>query len=602
MRSRPLFHWRLVAAAAALTAVVSPVGGRAAQAQTAVTPAYSATATGAVVHLDAVSAVPDGPRLADAEVAFSGATAGSTGLANPVVNEMDQVVQTARADKHSYGQGSGLQVGAGTSLPSDPGANPLILAGLAEADAAPTTPIVTEEVGPVPAAPLAYASLLRGQAAAAWSDRGCVLGQPLGFGRGYAEDVQLLDTGAEPGPDGQLASPLASVDTTADNGVESRSFSYLVPNGDGTFGLVSEVRQHIAPVTLFKGTENQITIEALGEFILRAVATGKPGGAKVMYAPDGGATPTTPILSITLPGQEPMTLSFQDIFGEDGLDLPDNPLFDIAVAEKPRGIGDTADASEPSVSADGTSAAAAVDVARVMLLPGLEASGLSTLDLRIGHMETSVTVPAGGIRCSIPVTKTATPDPVQAGQTFTWTITFPDPAADFPTDCDLVDISVDDRTRVTEGSVRYEIVEASGGGVVDGNDHVTWSGLGPWHPGDPPIVLTITGRILPTSGAGRLENTANVTASLANCRGGAAGDALVGEGVIEGSAVTGNAVFDGAAVTGGATVGGPGVGRGAGALAGAEALPRTGSELGPVALLLVAAASGAALRRRGRLR
>jgi hypothetical protein len=506
---------------------------------------------------------------------------------------MAEVVQPARSAKHSYGQGSGLQLGLGTTLPSDPGANQLILAGLAEADAAPTTPVVTKEVGPVPAGPVAYASLLRGQAAAAWSDTSCVLGQPLAFGRGYAEDTQLLDTAAEQRPDGTLVNPVATIDTAADQGVSSTSFSYLIPNGDGTFGIVSQVRVHIAPVTLFKGTTNEITIEALGEFILRAIATGKPGGARVTYAPVGGTTPTTPILSIKFPGQDPIELTFQDIFGEEGLDLPDNPLVDLAIAEKPRGIGDISDASEPKVSGDGTSASAAVDVARVVLLPEARASGLNALDLRIGHMEASVTVPAGGIRCPIPVRKVADPDPVAAGQTFTWTISFPDPVADFPVDCDLVEIDVDDRVRVIEGRVRYTLTGASSGGTITGNNRVVWHGLGPWHPGDPPITLTISGRILEDSGAGRLENRVDVTAKLANCRGGAAGDQLVGQDVLQdttvtgGAAVTGNAVFNGLALTGGTTVQAPGV------TAGSQVLALTGgSRTGTIGLIFLLAGAG----------
>jgi LPXTG-motif cell wall-anchored protein len=73
------------------------------------------------------------------------------------------------------------------------------------------------------------------------------------------------------------------------------------------------------------------------------------------------------------------------------------------------------------VSADGTHASGAVDIVHVNLLGGPQEDHVT--QLAIGHMESSATVPAGGIACPIPVTKVAVPNPVQAGHQFTYTIT-----------------------------------------------------------------------------------------------------------------------------------------------------------------------------------
>jgi LPXTG-motif cell wall-anchored protein len=67
-------------------------------------------------------------------------------------------------------------------------------------------------------------------------------------------------------------------------------------------------------------------------------------------------------------------------------------------------------------------------------------------------------------------------------------------------------------------------------------------------------VITISGAIPANSGAGVIQNTVNVTATLGNCKGGAAGQDIVGTATINGTA---NVV--GASVKGSAFVNGPNV-------------------------------------------
>src|SRR5579864_2644402 len=213
MRSFTRSRRGLVAALTVAAAAAQVVTMSQAHAQTPSSQAFSAYSTGTVVHADALQAAVAGPRLVDAEEAFAGAAANSQGLGTSVLNEMSQDVSPALATKNTSARGSGLELGLGTSTPNNPNANQLILASQASANAAPTTPLVTKEVGPVPASPIAYASLLRGQAAATWDPNTCVIGQPLSYGLGYAADAQLLNTSTA-NPDGSMKNPVVAADTT----------------------------------------------------------------------------------------------------------------------------------------------------------------------------------------------------------------------------------------------------------------------------------------------------------------------------------------------------------------------------------------------------
>jgi LPXTG-motif cell wall-anchored protein len=517
-------------------------------------------------------------------VAFSGEASNTAGLNGGVQNEFKENVSPSLAGKNSYGRGSGLELGLGTAVPDPSKAvNQAILAGLAQQSAAPVdsfgdTPgangVVTKEIlgSQIPSNPLLYASLLRGQAAARWNPNFCVLGAPLGYGLGYAADAQLVDTGKE-NPDGSLGAPVIAADTgtPTDRTVsQAKSFTYLRPEPDGTFAVVSETHETIAPITLFKGTANEIHIEAAGEWVLRTISTGKPGGSTVEYAPAGNPTATTPLLTIVPPPGGPnqpasnIILTTQQLFGSGKLPIPlihIPGVADIEVGENPRAISNDPDSTAPPVkSADGTTTAAAVDVVRVKL--SIPDADNHLLDLRVGHMEAKSVAPVGGVDCPIPVTKTANPDPVTAGQPFTWTVTIPSAADSLAgTDCDLTNIKAVDVAKVLSGSPVANVTSASNGGQISGTTvsgsktvTTTWGNLGTYHPGGPPIVVTLSGTIPATSGAGVLQNTVNVTATLGNCKGGAAGNDIVGTATI-----TGTANVTGAAVKGTAFVNGPNV-------------------------------------------
>jgi hypothetical protein len=508
---------------------------------------FSGYSSGAVIHAGALQAATDGPRLVDSEVAFSGAAVASQGFPGAIHDELDQaVIPGTKVGSKAYGRGSGLEAGTGTALPNDPNAHQVVLAGVAEAAAPPASPQVTKDLGPVQAPPVAYASLVRGQAQPVFGEETCVLGQPISYGLGYAADAQLLNSGAAT-PQGSFAQPLLAADVgdPVDRTVsQSKSFTYLAANGDGTFGLVSETRQTLAPVTLFKGTPNELTIEVLGEFVFRAVATGKPGGARIDYAPDGSPTPTAPVLRILQAGGTSTQVTFDQLFGKEGFTTPQNPFVALALGEDPRAIAAPGRAvdpkSAPELAPDGTSAAGAVDVVRLTLPDAAPADAPKALEIRIGHMEARAAVPAGGIRCRLPVRKATDPDVVVAGESFTWTVTIPpNPGSLVGLACDLIGVSATDTSSADPG-VEYTLESASNGGVVSGKT-VKWANLGDYHPGDPPIFVTISGRVAPTSAAGVLADTVDVTATLGNCTGGAVGKQLVGLARVDTSALAGAA-------------------------------------------------------------
>src|SRR5207302_186780 len=114
---------------------------------------------------------------------------------------------------------------------------------------------------------------------------------------------------------------------------------------DLRFGLLSETRQTIAPVTFFAGTERQFTIEVLGEWVLRGVADGAKGS--LFYGP-ADKSPETPVLRIIDGHGKVMTqLTLQQFLGDKGLNVNIPGVAEIAIGEAPRAV-DGAAASSPT--------------------------------------------------------------------------------------------------------------------------------------------------------------------------------------------------------------------------------------------------------------
>ncbi|MBA3655029.1 MAG: hypothetical protein H0W70_12645, partial [Actinobacteria bacterium] len=395
--------WLLVAAG------MTYVGAAAVTRADRVTPAsFNGYATGTALHVTGLQS--GGTRLADVDLAFSGAATRSNGL-TPQTNEFDVTVTPTKpevpiAGKAASGRGSGLELGLGQAVPVQPATRAAALTGIAEATAPPDSPLITENAE-IPVDPLVFARLLEGQAQAKFGnllDR-CPttpLADPFGFGRGFAADAQLVNGGAAL-PDGSMEAPLLSTDTPTETVTETRSRVFAISNGDGTFGLRAVIESEAVPVRINlppdADTTNDVIIE-VGRASLTLTVTGKPGGASIVYSP-----PPTPNVII---GGAPVVVVPPII-------IPIPGVLEVAIAEdQPRAIGG-APGSTPTQSADGTTVSAAVDGVRISIPPALPIPvDPQLVDLRVQHFEGALRVPAGGFSfndCGVlRVRKVAGPD------------------------------------------------------------------------------------------------------------------------------------------------------------------------------------------------
>jgi hypothetical protein len=501
---------------------------------------FASYATGSQVHLATLKVGAN--TLLGVEQAFSGVSVNSKGLGAAINDPLTgALVQTdlSSSAPNAYARGTGLEVGIGTSG----NANQILLPGLAQSQAPPNGPPVTKTLLPVNIPGVLVAGVLKGIAATAYSPNFCPVGQPIAYGEGDAAGVGLL--GSNP--------PLVTLSGNQTQTAQSQSRSDLVANpviagqstADGTFGLVSTVAEHIAPVSINLGTGISVQVSVGGSGVnnpitLSTAADGQ-GHTKTSLVDTGTLTVklvaagvTTTILNVDL----------TQILGPNGLVVDANALpvvgpvltlagvtLQLAVAAPPKPI-----AGFPS-NANATSAA--FDL--VKLNVGLGATQIAGLN--VGHMEAAVDLPSGGIACTVPVAKTATPAAVNAGDTFVQTISVPSTSTALSdSTCDLTNIKVTDKIGVNSGSPTFTVGAISNGGVYDPTTKtITWANIGNYHPGDPPKQLTISISVPASSGSGVLMDTANVTAGLGNCNGGATGQATlignVGNIVISGGII-----------------------------------------------------------------
>lgn len=522
MQSRIARRHVLPMAVAAVALLTTGLVVRPSEAQVAFGSAdFSGYATGTAEHVHALQS--GTTRVADAEIAFSGAAVDSRGLSTAISNEMDRVVQPALPAKQSYGRGAALEIGL--NQPSNSEIAQIQRATRSEASAAPSTDLVKAELTlPASLDPVVYASLLRTEAQARYLPDNCITGQDMAYGRGYTEDAQLVDTDTNSSTP-QLETPLLSTEATNPERAGNQSVSRLKLTAQSTkpevgkpiniigsnWGLMAETRQTIAPVTLLKGTPQQVTVEVLGEWVLQAVAGGLPGSAFMHYGP-GTASPDTPVLRILQGTTENRVLTLQQLTGTNGLTIAlPNGIGTIKVGEAPRAIGDPSKAA--AVAADGTSAAGAVDVVRIELIEERDNLGQVTreaAEIRVGHMEAKAVVPAGGIVCpGISVTKDASPTLVGPGDEFTYTIGVTNNST-----CKLTGVTVTD-TMTVPAVIKYSIVSTTPEDKKPrASDSKLVFELGDLDPGaSKSIAVRI--RILDDSGAGLFVNNAVAVASCA---------------------------------------------------------------------------------------
>jgi hypothetical protein len=512
------------------------------------TSGFSAYVNGTTVHAHAVQ-LP--PKIADADVAFSSTAFNGGGLKTAIVNEVNELVAPAIPNRNAYARGGGVEVGVGQPVPTDAEGRPIELpVAIAQAatDKAPfadgpnTTTIV-----PLDGAlnPLVNAQALQGIAAALWNPNYLfpMLGNPIGYAYGTAADVEALNVG-EVDEAGDFTAPLLDTEAPGPerNVSSSQSYSYLVNNGDGTCGIATESHISIAPIQIAlppsaDAPQTGLLIEVAGDWVMKAVATGKATGNKLTYSPDPNQDPASFVLrvldlSAPLPDQVLGQLSLQDILGDTGLAEqldPLDPLLDIAVGADPRAISSDPipdDTSSPTVTPTRVSAAA--DVVRLKIGAGL-ADGFEAADVRVGHFETDIRVPQGGVNCEIPIAKTSSVPVATTGEQFTFQVKIPATAAAvIPFPCDLTNVKVTDVLSVEKATdpsnpPRMNLVSGTGpkgevGKVSADKQSIVFANLGSWKPGSNPIVVTIKAVVADNSGQGIVKDEATAVATAANCK------------------------------------------------------------------------------------
>jgi uncharacterized repeat protein (TIGR01451 family) len=436
----------------------------------------AAYGTGTVVHADALRS--GAHSLVDLDVAFSGSAFSSAAPAKAFTNEVHRLVTPKLDANGGHGRGTGLELGLGS--------DPIPLIGrLSEASAPPSTRLLEHVVGPLGVPGILTADLLRSQAQSRSADNACVMGRDQAYGLGSVLNLNVLNG---------LVNTVAAPPTREVS--QSTSTSRIVTGSTpGRLGLRSETRQTIAPVTFFKGLPGQFTIEVLGEWALRATADGAKGS--VSYGPLS-ASPETPVLRVLGErGQVLGQLTTQQLLTDKGLEIKIPGVAEIVLGEDPRMIDGDA-SSSPVIQP--TLAVAAVDVVRVRLLEGTLA------DVRVGHMEAAVAVPADGVRCpGVKVIHTVNPPSVTPGQEFDYTITVTN-----PNDCDLSHLKLVETPAVSPAGVKFTLVSATPGGADLAEDAATYPDIGEIGSGATKTVI-IHVKVPSDSAAGKLSALAVAT-------------------------------------------------------------------------------------------
>lgn len=202
---------------------------------------FGGTSSGDELHLGSLSTIAGlgSTGLATVDEAVSGATTNSAGLASAVDDPeiSGDVIQPAQSSSvKAYAEGDPL----GATLADAA----VVRSGFASQTAPPNRAAVSNTGISVPSqlSGLASAGVLDDEASAFYPADSCPLGQPLSYGSASAASSAVL-----PSLSG-LSSPLAT--TPGGGTADSSSEEVLSPNGNGTFGLTSQVAESLVPVAL----------------------------------------------------------------------------------------------------------------------------------------------------------------------------------------------------------------------------------------------------------------------------------------------------------------------------------------------------------------
>ncbi|MDQ1488175.1 MAG: hypothetical protein QOJ23_689 [Actinomycetota bacterium] len=306
----------------------------------------------------------------------------------------------------------------------------------ADATAPPIAePVVKESQADL--TPLTKANALRSEASARAVATGCVIGRDIARGAAAADDTDIADTE----PSARSKKPLLSLSADEPPRAVSQSTSIVhltpIPGHSGRFGAVAETRQTIAPVTFgLPGSNDKFTIEVGGEWVLRASADGASGSTALQPERSDG-NQDRPVLRL-VKGKDVVTEEDIPRLGDrTGIFIDGRPVGDIRIGGEARAVNGP---PESAPMATGVRVSAAADVVVVRLFE-------PEAQLRIGHMEVGLAIPAGGVQCpGIAMSKTSDPTSVAPGNPFSWNIEVSN-----PNDCILEGVKVTDRPVASAG-------------------------------------------------------------------------------------------------------------------------------------------------------
>ena len=544
---------------------------------------YGAFASGEVAHVDALEL--QGTKVANVEVGQSNAVVRSEGLPTALYNEFNRPIlpKGFTADK-SYGQGSVLGVGLGVGKDDPNQIEPFV----SQVASNGGHKIDDKAPGVIPGSPLIWADLLHTTAVANWNTNSCVIGEPIsaGFSRAAAAELVNIDPAMGTNADDSFKQALVHAGV-----VESASFTQLYPGAGPGLGIAAVSATHAVHLVLLKGTGNDIQVD-----VAPALLVVKVDGTHHANFKDN-IDYIAPLVTITPPGQPAIHILPDQVTGPNGIDIQIPPgaadagtdlLLHLQIATLSQLMSSTGPSIKGNVNAAGTQASAAVNVLRLQLLNIPEIPG-HVLDLAVGHLEAAAEVPAGGINCPIPVTKTPDHDTVASGQTFTTTIKI-----DNPWSCPLVLSKVTDQIDTIEGTSTFQVTSATpdpsspslptASGLS--SSLVTWSSGLPTIPPGGSATFTVT--LKTGGGAGKIKDIATAEGAVSNCK------PAPGSGETTVTGITNVKV----PVTGTGTVTVPETN-----VLGVLKLPKTGLADGAyswagILMLLAAVSGGAVLRRR----
>jgi hypothetical protein len=433
---------------AALTAVPALfVLSAAPPVQAAATGPYGGHASGDLVHVNAADTIPALPGLADAHLAPSTALVQSNGLPAGPHNV---------AGKRSAARAANLDATlVGGAIPIED----LIVEAKQEAPPTNAAPDVQSLTGPIDISPIASLEAAKASAHAVWgsSDTSCIApGKPIATATSTVLDANILGAGP----------PIGDAVVSVVNGQGGAAFTksdvgLVDVAGQSAKGLKSTQLNQVTGVVLFKGSDNEITLNVAAPPTISATATGTAATSAVTYNTptvqviQGGTV--TDVLNISNPGTE--------------IAIPPSPS-DVFLLRLTLGVLE--DVVKTDTEASGNTALLHLEILTLGPVP------LTVATVEIAPMSVKAVVPSGGVICagSNPLANLqvdASTGIVLPNGSFQYAVTVPNIAA-----CTLSNVKV---VLTVTGPDGFTITAAEPSPNTIAGPTVTWPDIGSIAPG-----------------------------------------------------------------------------------------------------------------------